>query len=81
MSNTVKIIVSVNLDLYDEYERRDLLDDVDVIVQCRDCKYSTEEGITTECYFCHLPRWNTNPMDASPVEPDGFCAWGKRREL
>lgn len=47
------------------------------IVRCADCEYSTEEGITSECYFCHLDRWNTNPIEASPVEPYGFCAWGK----
>lgn len=45
------------------------------ITRCRDCKHSTEEGITEECYFCHLSRWNTNPIEASPVDPDGFCAW------
>lgn len=49
------------------------------VVRCRDCKYSTEEGIYAECCFCHLDRWNSNLIEASPVEPDGFCAWGERK--
>ena len=42
------------------------------IVRCKDCEYSAYDG--NEC--ARIDEW-----DASlwfPVEPDGFCAWGKR---
>ena len=36
------------------------------IVRCRDCKRF------------HL---NTNGLDCPKLDPDGFCAWGERRDL
>ena len=41
------------------------------IVRCRDCAY----GIVTEerGYECLK-------LAVQPFEPDGFCAWGERRE-
>lgn len=57
------------------------------VVRCRDCKYSSisfEETRTT-CRF-----WALNDYDESNsshgytlypcVKPDGFCAWGERRD-
>lgn len=35
------------------------------IVRCRDCKRF---------------HTNTNGFDCPKLEPDGFCAWGERRE-
>lgn len=36
------------------------------IVRCHDCKFKNES------WNCASPYYN--------VEPDGFCAWGERRE-
>ena len=61
------------------------------IVRCRDCKHSYEatwpawsniphdyldccgELVETWDYYNDQPNMN-------PVKPDGFCAWGERRE-
>ena len=50
-------------------------------VRCRDCKYVTDEGYGCK-YFSHYEqgasyRWEDVPAE---VDPDGFCAWGERRE-
>ena len=40
------------------------------IVRCRDCKYCMSYWQSDYCdYFAHV----TN-------DPDGFCAWGERRD-
>lgn len=49
------------------------------IVRCRDCKrYSEHEWIiaTDVSDVCHF--WHGEP---TKVEPDGFCAWGERKEV
>ena len=51
------------------------------VVRCRDCKYVTDEGYGCK-YFSHYEqgasyRWEDVPAE---VEPDGFCAWGERRD-
>ena len=56
------------------------------IVRCRDCKHAQVRhplnpitGIPTgiEVWRCgHF--WNADELPE--VEPDGFCAWGERRE-
>lgn len=40
------------------------------IVRCRDCK----RWASDDC------EWNTFYNDPDFDEPDGFCAWGKRKE-
>lgn len=42
------------------------------IVRCRDCKYAWREGT-----ICHVFGCGDIP---AMVEPDGFCAWGRKRE-
>ena len=47
-------------------------------VRCRDCEhYSDHEWvlITDVCDVCHF--WHGKP---TKVAPDGYCAWGVRRE-
>ena len=44
------------------------------IVRCRDCKEYRDCDAT-----CHAWQWH-NWETAIEVEPDGFCAWGARRE-
>lgn len=44
------------------------------IVRCRDCKEYRDADAT-----CHSWQWH-NWETAIEVEPDGFCAWGARRE-
>lgn len=49
------------------------------IVRCRDCEnYSEHEWVmvTDVSDVCHF--WHGEP---TKVEPDGFCAWGKLREV
>lgn len=58
------------------------------IVRCRDCKHSSVsfDETRTMCRF-----WSMNDYDDSEsshgytlypvVEPDGFCAWGERKEV
>lgn len=49
------------------------------IVRCRDCKhYSDHEWImvTDVSDVCHF--WHGKP---TKVKPDGFCAWGERKEV
>ena len=49
------------------------------VVRCRDCKhYSEHEWIiaTDVSDVCHF--WHGEP---TKVEPDGFCAWGERKEV
>ncbi len=46
------------------------------IVRCRDCKhYDDQDG---EIGTCDLGLDNLDLY--SIVEPDGFCAWGERRD-
>ena len=48
----------------------------DKIVRCRDCRrfgLDNSDHDYRSGWWCH--RWNTDM-----VKPDGFCAWGKRRE-
>lgn len=44
------------------------------IVRCRDCKW----------YMHGESMWDTDDwctrFDDAPIEPDGFCKWGKPRE-
>lgn len=42
------------------------------IVRCRDCKHYTEDEAE---YYHYCGSW------CEQVEPDGFCAWGKRKEV
>lgn len=45
------------------------------IVRCRDCKYYDRYP---NDYVCVCYRFdNEQPI----VEPDGFCAWGERKEV
>ena len=57
------------------------------LVRCRDCKHSSVsfDETRTTCRY-----WSMNDYDDSEsshgytlypvVQPDGFCAWGKRKE-
>lgn len=47
------------------------------VVRCRDCKRFAVDQSDHDYrsgWWCH--RWNTDM-----VEPDGFCAWGERRDV
>ena len=41
------------------------------IVRCMDCKHYTEDEAE---YYHYCSSW------CEQVEPDGFCAWGERRD-
>lgn len=61
------------------------------IVRCRDCKHGHEVywpanfGIPSDYLDCTGPlvttwdEYHDVPKD-NPVRPDGFCAWGERRD-
>lgn len=53
------------------------------IVRCRDCKHTAPYGDGIECLGPLVQTWdyyNDEPLD-NPVQPDGFCAWGERKEV
>ena len=62
-------------------ERREVADpptraDLVQVARCRDCKRFSLDNSDHDYrsgWWCH--RWNTDM-----VKPDGFCAWGERRE-
>ena len=41
------------------------------VVRCRDCKHYTDDELE---YYHFCGEW------CEQVEPDGFCAWGERRD-
>ena len=52
-----------------------------VVVRCRDCKHFTprgtdkfENGKTNMDYCTYIRGWMLQ------ITPDGFCAWGERRD-
>ena len=56
------------------------------LVRCRDCKHAhhyhpfnpyTRKPSEIEDWYC---GWHSNAEGASEIEPDGFCAWGERRD-
>lgn len=56
------------------YEHEKWLPVCEEIVRCRDCASFREKD-----WRCTSFQWHN--CDESPdVEPDGFCAWGERRE-
>ena len=54
-------------------------DVVEEIVRCKDCADCTEEGIYTPQYYCGSRHWNSGCC-RTPTDPNGFCAWGKRKK-
>ena len=54
----------------------------ELIVRCRDCEYARiwrtgKPSAVIEEWYC---QWHSNAEGASDIEPDGFCAWGERRD-
>lgn len=52
----------------------DYIDYSQEVVRCRDCKWGIDGG-----RYC--AEGASDSWDWSNVEPDGFCAWGERRQL
>lgn len=53
------------------------------VVRCRDCKYTCAYGDGIECLGPLVQTWdyhNDQPLH-NPVPPNGFCAWGERRDV
>ena len=55
----------------------------DEVVRCRDCEHSSEHdmrayGGDSAQFLCH--HFSMSSSAGWPVEPDGFCAWGERRD-
>lgn len=49
------------------------------VVRCRDCGRAYRRGGGVYC--SRVLQWGSNDRPAPlPVDPDGFCAWGERRE-
>ena len=49
------------------------VDSMKPIVRCSDCKFYVEP-------FCERLRDTWGNIESFNVEPDGFCAWGERRD-
>jgi hypothetical protein len=43
------------------------------IVRCRDCKHYTDHSINLRPHWCRK-------HGSYHISPDGFCAWGERRD-
>ena len=63
------------------------LDDIDMahvseeIVRCKKCKFLFENPIF-KWFECKRPMPCGDQLYILPkVEPDGFCAWGERRDV
>lgn len=56
------------------------------VVRCRDCKHFYDGRRDTangwvDVFTCDSEQWSTvSLMPSHEVEPDGFCAWGERRD-
>ena len=52
------------------------------VVRCRDCKHAVEHCDTEKLDCKHFSQWDYYEDEPGhwPVEPDGFCAWGERRD-
>ena len=52
------------------------------VVRCRDCKHSHKDGTLCNLFASWVSIAGGDEYECMPadVEPDGFCAWGKRRE-
>lgn len=50
------------------------------VVRCRDCANAFASGGQLDClHFAQWDYYNDKP-GIWPVEPDGFCKWGKPKE-
>jgi len=53
------------------------------IVRCRDCKHMHTVrswlGMDVDECWLHADR-ESGALGKEPTEPDGFCAWGERRD-
>ena len=53
------------------------------IVRCRDCKHGHKGGTLCNLFASWVPIVGGDEYEDVPadVEPDGFCAWGERKEV
>lgn len=52
------------------------------VVRCRDCANAIDHLRTKQLDCLHFAQWDyyNDEPGIWPVEPDGFCKWGKPRE-
>lgn len=54
------------------------------IIRCRDCLHFVTHGADCLCNRFHVGYWDAEEEQdvivRCVVNPDGFCAWAKRRE-
>lgn len=48
------------------------------VVRCRDCRHAIDNGKEGNADYCGRPDGDGGYL-LFGVEPDGFCAWGKRK--
>ena len=53
------------------------------IVRCRDCKHSSKDGALCNLFASWIPVAGGDEYAELPadVEPNGFCAWGERKDV
>lgn len=62
------------------------VDSMKPIIRCRDCKHFCKDRRDTsigwvDVFVCDSEQWSTSSMMPShKVQPDGYCAWGERKE-
>lgn len=67
-------------------QRRYVPEDSAEVVRCRNCRHFYEDRRDTatgwvDVFTCDSEQWSTvSLMPSHEVEPDGFCAWGERRD-
>lgn len=52
------------------------------VVRCRDCEYACDSPYGIECLGPLVQTWDyydDRPLH-NPVRPNGFCAYGKRKD-
>ena len=69
----------IELPAFDSYHKIAFLEEV---VRCKDCKYYVDvEGQDLKPYCTNTFEGTAiSPNVHRWVRPDGFCAWGKRKE-
>lgn len=50
------------------------------VVRCRDCRHLSHFRLLTQELYSCTRNADGNDDGSFLVEPDGFCAWGQRRE-
>lgn len=77
----IRTVVAMMRRAFSLSEAKDVIEAAmgDEVVRCGDCGRAYRRGGGVYC--SRVLQWGSNDRPAPlPVNPDGFCAWGERRE-